>query len=524
MKTSNGKRKIVKDRNMPTPEQIAKYQNFDLVQNKYSAVQKLLVKKGLLWTGAAVCLTTVASLIYMNSGNNPPQPKAVAAIETPKKIEACVQPPLPGQETPYTTYRISAKNGGVIEYATGSSIVIPANAFKHSDGQSVSDSVDIKYREFHNPLDIFLSGIPMEYDSAGVERNLESAGMLEIRAEDNGKDLVLNSETSIDVNLATTSIDPKFNVYELDTASKNWIYKGKDKVQETVQKTISHKGNKAQTDMVKSNTVRPVMADPKKFNFTIRKSDRAEFSELIAYDNVKFEVHDDSFKSKYYKIQWKSITLHNGDTEGIYVVKLQKADTTISVKVKPVFDLDDYEGAMQKFQDQANSSIKAQEAKDQEKQKAVNQVNKELQSYNKKDILVAAFDMAGISVGIRNFKVRTLGYHNIDFPMPPILAYAYKILNNSAQQSTIPQTGPAYTNIFLAVQGKNTVFRFSKGEPVRLDPNKKNLMWTVTTDNRIAFFNIDNYRELKNGGDNNIQPVVAANQDEAFVKIRKFSL
>jgi hypothetical protein len=523
VKTTNGKRKIVTDRKLPSSEQIKKYQNFDRVQSDYSAVKKLLIKKGLMWTGAAICLTTVASLIFINSGNNPPKPKAVAATETAKKTEACVQPPLPGKETAYTIYRISAKNGGVIQHGTGSSITIPANAFKHVTGEKVSDSINIKYREFHTPLDIFLSGVPMDYDSAGVKRTLESAGMLEIRATDNGKDLVLNEQTPLDVNMATSSLDPRFNLYELDTVNKNWVYKGKDKVQESVQKTISPKGNKVQTDMVKSNTVRPVMANPKKYSFTIRR-DKNEFPELAAYDNVIFEVLDETFNPKFHKIQWKKISLHNSDVQGNYIVKLQKADTTISVNVKPVFELDDYEAAMQKFQEQANLSMKAQEAKEQQTEKAVNQVNKELQSYNKKDILQAAFGMAGISVGIRNFSVRTLGYHNIDFPMPPIVSYAYKILNNSAQKSTIPQTGSAYTSIFLAVKGKNTVFRFSKGEPVRLDPDKKNLMWTVTTDNRIAFFRIDDYRKLKNGGENDLQPVAAANQDEALMEIRKFSL
>lgn len=42
--------------------------------------------------------------------------------------------------------------------------------------------VKITYREFADPIDFFVSGIPMEYDSAGRKYNFESSGMCEINA------------------------------------------------------------------------------------------------------------------------------------------------------------------------------------------------------------------------------------------------------------------------------------------------------------------------------------------------------
>ena len=125
--------------------------------------------------GSVVGIATIATVALLNSGPKNDMSNTVVENAEVKK-EICIQPPIAGKETPYTTYRISAKNGGVINYPTGSSISIPANAFVNTNGEPVSDSIDIKYREFHNPLEIFLSGIPMTYDSAGVTRTLESAG------------------------------------------------------------------------------------------------------------------------------------------------------------------------------------------------------------------------------------------------------------------------------------------------------------------------------------------------------------
>ncbi len=524
MKTNNEKRKIIKDREFPTSEQINKHQNFDALQGNYSAVQKLLLKKGIIWTSAVVGVVGVASLVYMFAGKDPIKTTANVDGETPKKVEACVTPPIAGQEMPYAIYRISAKDGGILNYPNGSAITIPANAFKNKSGEQVSDSVDIKYREFHTPLDIFLSGIPMEYDSAGLVRTLESAGMIEVRAFDGGKELVLNEETPIAIKMATTSDDPKFNLYELDTVTKNWVYKGKDKIEGAKQeKILVQKDNNKQVVETADNTIRPIMADPQKFSFTIRY-ERNEFPELAAYDNVKFEVTGHNFKPNYYKINWKKIGLENGETKGNYILALTKADTTIFVEARPVFDKANYEEALQKFEAAHKTAAKANQEKNIQEQKAVNQVNKELATYNPKQLIQTALSLVGINATFRGFEVRSLGYHNIDFPTPPILAFAYKMMANSARNTKNIQQQPGpFNDIYVATKGINTVFRFKRGEPVRCNPDRDNLMWTVKN-NQIAFFRIGDYSKLVNGGENNIDPEIAPNQDQAFKEIRKFSL
>lgn len=525
MKTNNGKRKIIKDREFPSSEQINKYQDFDALQGNYSAVQKALLKKGIIWASSVVAVATISTIAYLNFDKGKVKESKNMIVDTPAKKEICVTPPIPGQEMPYAVYRISAKNGGVLKYPNGSSINIPANAFKHRGGEQVSDSIDIKYREFHSPLDIFLSGIPMNYDSAGVVRTLESAGMIEIRAFDHEQELLLNEETPISVQMMSAYNDPKYNLYELDTVNNNWIYKGKDKV-ETPQtgKPLMPKSAVKVAETNEEAGIMPQLADPEKFSFTI-KYDKNEFPELATYENVKFEVIGHNFKPQYYKINWKKIGLENSQTKGNYILKLTKADTTIGVEARPVFDKANYEAAMQKFDAAIKTTGESVRAKEQQEQKALLQVNKELAVYNPKKIVQSALSIVGVSARFtRDFQVRSMGYHNIDFPSPPVLAFAYKIMSNSAQTMNKQTQTNSYNDIYLVEKGKNTVFRFKKGEPVRCDPEAKNLMWTVTNKNQIAFFRIGDYKKLVNGGQNNIDPEIAPDQDQAFNEIRKFSL
>jgi len=133
--------------------------------------------------------------------------------------------------------------------------------------------------------------------------------------------------------------------------------------------------------------------------------------------------------------------------------------------------------------------------------------------------------MSNVAVTIRGFNITRLGYHNVDFPIPNEFLYAYKILQNVREANSAQKnSGKAYNDIFMVEKGRNTVFRFSKGEPVRCNPDTKKLMWTINSSNQIAFFRIDDYSKLINGGTTMIEPQVAPNQDVAFQEIRKFSL
>ena len=99
----------------------------------------------------------------------------------------------------------------------GSEICIPKGAFVNQKGERIHSDVEIKYREFHKAAEIIASGIPMDYDSAGVKHHFESAGMFEIRAyQKNGQEVFLANDKSIQVNMAADSNEEGYNHYYLE--------------------------------------------------------------------------------------------------------------------------------------------------------------------------------------------------------------------------------------------------------------------------------------------------------------------
>lgn len=151
--------------------------------------------------------------------------KETSTQETPKKlIPPFVQPPIPQLDIAYQAYEFDAEKGGTFAYKTGSSISIPANALVDSEGKAIKGKVTLEYREFHDALDVMLSGVPMAYDSAGVARNFQTAGMFDIRASQKGKSLSIASDKRVEVKMASWQADKDYNFYALDTTARRWNF------------------------------------------------------------------------------------------------------------------------------------------------------------------------------------------------------------------------------------------------------------------------------------------------------------
>lgn len=147
-----------------------------------------------------------------------------------------INPPIKTLKPTYLSKQVDANQGGTYVYENGSTVVVPAAAFVNGQGNLVEGPVEIKYREFHDYVDFFISGIPMNYDSMGTSYHLESAGMIEIYAEQNGERLEMNPGKELDIKLIhdiyAAPGDPlDFNIYHLDTDQRNWVYKGKNNLE-----------------------------------------------------------------------------------------------------------------------------------------------------------------------------------------------------------------------------------------------------------------------------------------------------
>ncbi|MDQ3111659.1 MAG: hypothetical protein M3R17_17355 [Bacteroidota bacterium] len=148
-----------------------------------------------------------------------------------------VKPPIIGLDVWKSVYTTNATTGGLVEYPSGTKILIPSHAFVDAAGNEIKGDVTIDYREFRDPVDILVSGIPMVYDSAGISGDFESAGMFEINASVNGKEVFLAPGKKVDVEFAVVDTASTFNFYRLDPA-KGWVYEDKPGSVEQKQETV----------------------------------------------------------------------------------------------------------------------------------------------------------------------------------------------------------------------------------------------------------------------------------------------
>lgn len=129
----------------------------------------------------------------------------------------CIRQPIPGIDINDTTFVFGASKAGSFTYQSGSTLQIDRGAFLSESGQAYEGEVRIFYREFRNPVEIMLSGIPMTNKVNGEKQVFKSGGMYEIDAfgEDN-EPLKTASDTAIKINFALTDTSQSFQFFSLN--------------------------------------------------------------------------------------------------------------------------------------------------------------------------------------------------------------------------------------------------------------------------------------------------------------------
>jgi hypothetical protein len=216
----------------PSSEDVGKRKNFDALLHRYREGKKgadiIRLRRSLMVAAASVAagILTWFALETLPLPGSYEQRAAAHFAALP-----FIDPPLGVEMQPeFARFAIDAAQGGAHEGKNGARLNVPAEVFQDETGNTVEGRVDIHYREMHDAVELFLSGIPMHYDSAGVEYQMESAGMLEIYAEQNGKRLLIRPGRAIEVELVSEISAPNmeeaiiFDVYRLDTTLRNWVY------------------------------------------------------------------------------------------------------------------------------------------------------------------------------------------------------------------------------------------------------------------------------------------------------------
>jgi len=506
------------------------------------------------WFVGGIATLAVATAVYfavnktnIEEANVVQNKEQIAEPEDSIKKTPVVNPLLASADIPKKVYKINADKGGKINHFTGTEITIPAGAFKDEEGNIIKGEVEIQYREFHDQADIFLSGIPMEYDTAGEKMIFESAGMMEIRGFQKGKRLKIVADKNFRICMHSKNPDPKFNLYSLNETNGKWNYEGKDSVSVTKPKQIESeivvddttsfydypkfeeglkkkekndpKIKEVKKEIVeikkeikkikKTEPAKPKKATKTKKNFTIDVV-KGEFPELSIYSGTIFEVkNNDEMPEDVYKVTWNDINLKK-ENNG-YNVELSKGERKIAIPVIPVLEGKNYDEALTvfngKFGEYSNLLTKKKEEervaevkledlkKAYENQRRLYQEKMiaqqeayEIQRKNALNLQTARNELK------RVFNIKRLGVWNCDSPNAypkGAIVRAYFIDETTGEELSL-------SRLDLIEKNRNACFSLSQTmqKQFAFNPKKNNLLWAITMDGRIAFTDKDEFKMI----------------------------
>jgi hypothetical protein len=537
------KRDIKINRANISSEEIQKGKNFSELTKAYKAQStstptKPFYKKG--WfsgTVASVVLLTTA-IIILNSINKEKESilnnntLSVLSDTTQTKF---INPPAPGIDVKKDRYFVNAGIGGKIIHHTGSEIEIPEHSFVKEDGTPVTGEVEIQYREFHDQIDIFFSGIPMEYDSAGIKYNFESAGMMEIYAYQNGEKLKIAPNKELNVSMTSYNPDAKFNLYYLDEEAKKWDYRGKDSIVNENEQDFTYQPSvldnsdminknlfteekeavKEQEQVVevikkdiktieKAKPTKPLKAQKNVQSFDIDVN-KQEFPEIAEYQGTIFEVIDQiNFDAKIYDIQWEDIVLKQNGTN--LCIELTKGKQTKKIDVKPVLEGNDYTTAIKEFSKKFDSYSKKLTTRKEDEKKAEAELQARREAFeaaktaNEKRIEEqiklnkewranqnATWGRKNFSSTSKNmeiarvFKINEFGAWNSDQPLP-LAKKKIKVKGFECEQKNIKMQSVSVLEV-----SRNSVISIIHWEEICFDPKIKSIVIGVTNNNDIVY-------------------------------------
>lgn len=381
--------------------------------------------------------------------------ESVAESENLEKTLVSVINPLEGTDEKPLSFVVSATKAQTIDLGNGGSIEFPDNAFVDQKGKPVKGKVDIKWQEFHTLGDILMSGIPMKYDSSGVQYDLVSGGMFTINASQKGKPVEIAPSKKVNVSVASIQDTPCYNFYEIDEKTGVWNYET-TKVGTPIQ---------SETASVKESYSVPDLLD-------VTLNTRS-FPELAKLDIVGWEVKRPlrDGEKNVLKLESTKLRLVRTDSLGLTLEAKTAANQTLRYPIAPYT---------------------------MEQALLVSNANKEAMSQGFAAARQHAAEMLAGRV-IRSIEIDNFGTYNWDF--------AYKRANSKrliASFKLPKNVDPSLVSLFLLSPEENAIINFNPAgdNNFSFDPNMKNCLIAILPGNKVVSLSNEGFnhaRTLKNG-------------------------
>ncbi len=154
---------------------------------------------------------------------------------------------------------------------TGTVINIPPNAFEYLDGQPVTGTVDLIFTEIHSAAQIIASGIPMKFiDENGKEQQMQSAGMFELKGEQNHQPVQIAEGKTIEIALVS-DVEGAYDFWSFDEENGNWLNEGAVEAKEGTPQDLTPIARQNQIRALEKQTkkkpIKPVFSEANKLVF-----------------------------------------------------------------------------------------------------------------------------------------------------------------------------------------------------------------------------------------------------------------
>ena len=556
--------KLNKNRKPLSDEEVQKAENFDDVLSRLESPKGNFFQKNWPYVASVLVLGIIG--IFMSG-----DPDKKGTITSEKKQFELITP-INELNILNTEYKVIAGEKGQIVTETGTIIKYPKNAFLDAAEKPVEGEIEILFREFHDVIEIFASGIPMEYDSASNKYHFESAGMFEIKGMQNGIPLTINPEFPLVVELSSKQHGDYFNLYKLNEKGK-WNFIEKDTAKgvytqkfdstdlaqlpqriKTLEKNAKQtlkarkKADKSFNKLLKENNIyQPSKANNELYSIQL-KSDKNEFPELVPFKNILFEITEDNvdFTPELANKDWDDIQLKRKNKSEYLLIMFDdlKKHTFI---VRPVISASNLEGANNVFDNLLSSYddklggklLNERTVRDSLKKvyKAISDSVNILNNFASRQ----AYEMSEIEKSTarikRIFTIDSFGIFNSDCPqrLPKGALFEPVFVNGKDPSDTL-----SFNHIYMAELNKNALFSLygywgeskkqknSEGsgadyitQEISFNPYHKTVIWGITLDNRLAVIKPNKMSLLKKGGNIDVEMFVSSNEINDLDKLRK---
>lgn len=451
-----------------------------------------LAKVGTIWKMAAIAVVVgvTGTALYLGLGGNkkdgktdPTTPAAntTTIVQDDKAaLPPLVAPPIANATVAYHSFTVEVAKGTVHTLPNGSKLTVPANGFVDAQGQPVSGTVTLQYREFHDAADVLVSGIPMYYAEKGKPESgiFQTAGMIELIGNQDGQAVAIAPGKPITIDMTSYTDEDDYNLYFLDPAQRGWKDIGKARM--TKPKT-----SKVDVEITDTTAVDIAMAprkpiDPAKIKKNTELSfavDYTDFPEFKPFKNLRWVAADpvELKKKEWIFTQvWNEVQLERvPGKEMAYRFLLKNKKKKTELTAYPLLEGDDYQKALADF----NAGMDKH------------------QNLNKQRRNAAVRKVAEQRV-LRTFEVSGFGIYNCD--------RIYKMANPQSIQCEFAfdedsYVDPKQTKIFHLTGNFNVVVpieNYANGYALNYSASAKNFLVAVMSDGQISLFGPDEFRQL----------------------------